>query len=126
MNAERVYLFRHAVLRDAAYQLQLPGDRMRLHALALGAIEELLGTTEHCVMWLEHLLLHSMLQHRSGAWSWGRYVVVRHDANPDVADLLERYHDLLADDTTFSTVTLSELRGKRVVLWFYPKADTPG
>lgn len=24
------------------------------------------------------------------------------------------------------TVTLSELRGKRVVLWFYPKADTPG
>ncbi len=25
-----------------------------------------------------------------------------------------------------STVTLSELRGKKVVLWFYPKADTPG
>ena len=24
------------------------------------------------------------------------------------------------------TVTLAELRGKRVVLWFYPKADTPG
>ncbi len=23
-------------------------------------------------------------------------------------------------------VRLSELRGKRVVLWFYPKADTPG
>jgi peroxiredoxin Q/BCP len=23
-------------------------------------------------------------------------------------------------------VTLSDLRGKRVVLWFYPKADTPG
>lgn len=25
-----------------------------------------------------------------------------------------------------STVTLSGLRGKKVVLWFYPKADTPG
>lgn len=25
-----------------------------------------------------------------------------------------------------STVSLSGLRGKRVVLWFYPKADTPG
>ncbi len=25
-----------------------------------------------------------------------------------------------------STVKLSELRGKKVVLWFYPKADTPG
>jgi len=24
------------------------------------------------------------------------------------------------------TVRLSDLRGKRVVLWFYPKADTPG
>ena len=23
-------------------------------------------------------------------------------------------------------VKLAELRGKRVVLWFYPKADTPG
>lgn len=23
-------------------------------------------------------------------------------------------------------VKLSELRGKKVVLWFYPKADTPG
>ena len=24
------------------------------------------------------------------------------------------------------TVRSSDLRGKRVVLWFYPKADTPG
>ena len=24
------------------------------------------------------------------------------------------------------TVKLSELRGKNVILWFYPKADTPG
>jgi peroxiredoxin Q/BCP len=24
------------------------------------------------------------------------------------------------------TVRLSELKGKPVVLWFYPKADTPG
>ncbi len=24
------------------------------------------------------------------------------------------------------TVRLSDLRGKKVVLWFYPKADTPG
>jgi len=25
-----------------------------------------------------------------------------------------------------STVSLADLRGKRVLLWFYPKADTPG
>ncbi len=24
------------------------------------------------------------------------------------------------------TVSLSQFRGKRAVLWFYPKADTPG
>lgn len=29
-------------------------------------------------------------------------------------------------DQTGKTVKLSELRGKNVVLWFYPKADTPG
>ena len=25
-----------------------------------------------------------------------------------------------------STVNLNDLRGRKVVLWFYPKADTPG
>lgn len=25
-----------------------------------------------------------------------------------------------------STVKLSALQGKKVILWFYPKADTPG
>ena len=38
--------------------------------------------------------------------------------------------DLAPDFTlaahTGEMVTLSKLRGKRVVLWFYPKADTPG
>ncbi|MCC6739534.1 MAG: tetratricopeptide repeat protein [Planctomycetia bacterium] len=43
MSPETLYLFRHAVLRDAAYQLQLPGDRARLHGRALEAIESLCG-----------------------------------------------------------------------------------
>ncbi|HRJ79369.1 MAG TPA: tetratricopeptide repeat protein [Planctomycetota bacterium] len=43
MHAELAYLFRHALLRDAAYQLQLPGERARLHALALDLLEGLLG-----------------------------------------------------------------------------------
>jgi peroxiredoxin Q/BCP len=30
------------------------------------------------------------------------------------------------EDHTGSPVKLEDLRGKRVVLWFYPKADTPG
>ncbi|MEK7466602.1 MAG: hypothetical protein AAB074_04235 [Planctomycetota bacterium] len=43
ISAETDYLFRHALLRDAAYQLQLPGDRARLHAPAFSVLEELYG-----------------------------------------------------------------------------------
>jgi peroxiredoxin Q/BCP len=31
-----------------------------------------------------------------------------------------------APDHTGATVKLSDFQGKRVILWFYPKADTPG
>jgi len=34
--------------------------------------------------------------------------------------------DFEAVDHNGNRVKLSELRGKKVVLWFYPKADTPG
>jgi peroxiredoxin Q/BCP len=34
--------------------------------------------------------------------------------------------DFEVRDHNGNTVRLSDLRGKRVVLWFYPKADTPG
>lgn len=34
--------------------------------------------------------------------------------------------DFEVPDHQGNTVRLSDLRGKRVVLWFYPKADTPG
>jgi peroxiredoxin Q/BCP len=34
--------------------------------------------------------------------------------------------DFTVRDYTGRTHQLSEYRGKSVVLWFYPKADTPG
>ena len=34
--------------------------------------------------------------------------------------------DFEATDHNGNNVRLSDLRGKKVVLWFYPKADTPG
>ncbi len=34
--------------------------------------------------------------------------------------------DFTLNDHRGRTVKLSDLRGRRVVLWFYPKADTPG
>jgi PD-(D/E)XK nuclease superfamily protein len=60
-------------------------------------------------MWLEHLLLLSMLQHPSGAWRWGRYVVVHPAGNTDLADACQRYRMLLADRATFASTTLEEL-----------------
>ncbi|MCB9933507.1 MAG: hypothetical protein H6841_08810 [Planctomycetes bacterium] len=38
-TAEQAYLFRHAVVRDAAYSLQLPGERALLHSFALAILE---------------------------------------------------------------------------------------
>jgi len=34
--------------------------------------------------------------------------------------------DFTARSHTGETVKLGDLRGKNVVLWFFPKADTPG
>jgi peroxiredoxin Q/BCP len=34
--------------------------------------------------------------------------------------------DFTARAHTGEDVRLSDLRGRKVVLWFYPKADTPG
>jgi hypothetical protein len=78
-------------------------------AFAAGAIDAVKGRSELAVMWLEHLLLYSMLQHASGEWSWGRYVLVYPSGNPDMADLCGRYRALLADESTFGSMTLEEL-----------------
>jgi hypothetical protein len=75
------------------------------------AIELVQGRSELATTWLEHLLLLSMLQHGSGAWSWGRYVVVHPAGNADVADLCESYRALLLDQSTFTSMTIEELLG---------------
>ena len=38
----------------------------------------------------------------------------------------EKAPDFTVQDHTGKTRKLSDYRGKSVVLWFYPKADTPG
>jgi hypothetical protein len=74
-----------------------------------GATDSVAGRSDLAVMWLEHLLLLSMLQHVSGIWSWGRYVVVYPSGNSDAADQCARYRDLLVDRATFSSITLEQL-----------------
>jgi hypothetical protein len=74
-----------------------------------GATDALSGRSDLAVIWLEHLLLLSMLQHVSGAWRWGRYVVVHPAGNTDAAGQCARYRALLADRSTFASTTIEEL-----------------
>jgi hypothetical protein len=81
---------------------------------APGAIEAILST-DLLVMWLDHLLLLSMLQHQSAAWRWGRLVNVHPAGNTDYVEACERYRSLLVDDATFAAVTLEELLDARAL-----------
>lgn len=60
-SAETAYLFRHALMRDAAYQLQPPTDRAELHTLAADAMESSLQDgaglvpRQHCAEIARHL-----------------------------------------------------------------------
>jgi hypothetical protein len=83
----------------------------RSGAFADGATDAVKGRSELAVMWLEHLLLLSMLQHPGDGWRWGRYVVVHPAGNTDFAAACARYRSLLADQATFASVTLEELLG---------------
>jgi PD-(D/E)XK nuclease superfamily len=87
----------------------------RSGVFARGAIEAVKGRSELAVMWLEHLLLLSMLQHPSGAWSWGRYVVVHPAGNSSVADGCARYRELLVEQSTFGSLTFEELLDAKVL-----------
>jgi hypothetical protein len=81
----------------------------RAGVFASGAIDVVKGRSGLAVMWLEHLLLLSMLQHASRMWSWGRYVVVHPAGNTDFAEACARYRSLLVDEPTFASTTLEEL-----------------
>jgi hypothetical protein len=83
----------------------------RSGAFADGAVERLLGRTDLCVLWLEHLLVHSMLQHPAGGWTWARYAAIHPADNVDAADRCERYRSMLSHDSTFTAPTLEELLG---------------
>lgn len=92
--------------RNRARNLEVAG---RSGAFRPGAAESLMERTSLAVMWLEHLLLLSMLQHEGGAWSWGRYVVVHPEGNTDVGEMCARYRALLVDDSSFASMTLERL-----------------
>jgi hypothetical protein len=81
----------------------------RANVFVPGAIDALTKRGDLCVMWIEHLLLFAMLQHPTDNSTWGRFVVVHPAANVDLVDACSRYRALLADDTTFATMTLEHV-----------------
>lgn len=88
-------------------------DRYRQVAEASEAfvpgVEETVNGTGLLQIWLDHLLVLSMLQHHSGQWAWGRFVLVYPEANSDVAAACERYQQLLVDRSTFTPLTIEEM-----------------
>jgi PD-(D/E)XK nuclease superfamily protein len=87
----------------------------RSRAFRRGAVDAVKGRGGLAVMWLEHLLLLSMLQRPGGKWSWGRYVVVHPEGNSDYAEACTRYRGMLSDPSTFSSTTLEELLSGRAL-----------
>lgn len=84
------------------------------------AVDAVSGRNDLWHLWLEHLLVLSMVQHPSGAWTWGRYLFIYPSGNVDMADADARYRDLLADDSTFASLTLEEMLAANVL----PKSTT--
>jgi hypothetical protein len=92
------------------------GEKVR-HYLAIsaesgvfkpGAVDKILGSDLQQV-WLDHLLILSMLQHPSRQWSWGRFIIAYPARNPSIRYAVRRYSDMLADQATFGSVTLESL-----------------
>jgi hypothetical protein len=81
----------------------------RSRAFRPRATDAVKGRNELAVMWLEHLLLLSMLQHSSGTWRWARYVLVYPAGNLDFASGHARYANLVADRSTFASRTIEQL-----------------
>jgi hypothetical protein len=80
----------------------------RAGIFASGWQEAIVGTALQQI-WLDHLLVLSMLQHPSRKWTWGRFVLVYPEHNPSFVAAASAYRALLVDDTTFEPRTLESL-----------------
>jgi hypothetical protein len=82
----------------------------RAGVFAPAAIDAVNGT-DLIHVWLEHLLVLSMLQQPGGRWAWARYALVYPEGNPDFVSVDARYRTLLADQSTYASMTLETLLG---------------
>lgn len=80
----------------------------RSGVFAEGWHDRIVGTDLQQI-WLDHLLVLSMLQHPSQRWRWGRFVLVYPAGNPSFAAASERYAALLRDGGSFAACTIEAL-----------------
>ena len=71
----------------------------RSGAFRSGWRDRLVGTKLQQI-WLDHLLVLAMLQHPSGRWAAGRFVLVHPEENVGFARVAREYADVLADPST--------------------------
>ncbi|KAA0212025.1 hypothetical protein EDM80_10695 [bacterium] len=95
MHGEDAYLFRHAIMRDAAYQLQLPGKRASLHALAFDILEDLARREGAAALdrWAEELADHAGRGAESEDADSSRLKAAEADYLFRAADYLRRSHE---------------------------------
>ena len=109
--------YREAVHREGVKPSHMPRF-VEIHdrsgAFRPGAVD-VLKRSRLSLIWLEHLLLQSMLQHGSGRWTWGRYVVIHTEGNTNIAQANDEYRTLLSDDTTFASATIEDLLSSKVL-----------
>lgn len=107
VSAESAYLFRHAVVRDAAYELQLPSERAVLHGLALDILEALpgLNLTAVGLELARHARAAQETNRDAGRFvqaerrhlrAGGDFARFNYDY-PGALEAFERLHELLAD-----------------------------
>lgn len=82
----------------------------RAGIFARGWRERLIGT-ELQQLWLDHLLVLSMLQHPSRRWTWGRFVLVHPASNPNMAAAAARYRETLENAESFEARSIETLVG---------------
>lgn len=79
-----------------------------------GVEQKLIGTDLQ-QLWLDHLLVLSMLQAPGEGWMWGRFVLVAPSRNPSFKDVAHRYQACLTDTATFAFVTIEDLMAAGVL-----------
>jgi hypothetical protein len=68
--------------------------------------------TDLLQLWLDHLLVLSMLQHPGGRWRWGRFVVVYPADNTNIGQACSRYRALRTADRTIAAVALHKFHDR--------------